>query len=166
MTTSNNRRTIKALIVGIIGCFFTLIFLTNLVDYQSNFAFVQHVLSMDTIFPWSTLVSRAITSPMWWTIAYWAIIITEGITALLCIVWAIKMLSNVRDLTRYTISKKWAYRGLFLCFALFTFGFVVVWWEWFAMRQSDTRNGLEAATRVMIMTWIGILILASHDVDM
>ena len=35
----------------------------NVSDYDTNFAFIQHVLSMDTIFERSTIRYRAITDP-------------------------------------------------------------------------------------------------------
>ena len=44
-------RAIKALLVACIGAFGVLVAYDNVVDYGSNWAFVQHVLSMDTVFP-------------------------------------------------------------------------------------------------------------------
>jgi predicted small integral membrane protein len=42
----------------------------NIVDYGSNYQFVQHVLSMDTTFPDNALKGRAITDPRLWQAAY------------------------------------------------------------------------------------------------
>ena len=47
----------------LIGLFSLLVGVDNIIDYGTNYAFVQHVMSMDTVFPNSTLTWRAITSP-------------------------------------------------------------------------------------------------------
>jgi Predicted small integral membrane protein (DUF2165) len=44
-------RVAKIIMVAAIALFATLVSFSNLTDYWTNFAFVQHVLSMDTIFP-------------------------------------------------------------------------------------------------------------------
>src|ERR1700744_5647772 len=46
-----------------LGLFGLIVALDNVIDYGTNFAFVQHVLSMDTTFPGNALTWRAITSP-------------------------------------------------------------------------------------------------------
>lgn len=60
----------------------------NITDYGSNFAFVQHVLSMDTTFPGNALMYRSITNPALWTAGYWLIILGEALTCLLYLVAA------------------------------------------------------------------------------
>ena len=76
-------RAAKAATVAAIALFATLVAFGNLTDYDTNFAFVQHVLSMDTIFPFSTIKYRAITSPALHHLAYALIIAAEALTALL-----------------------------------------------------------------------------------
>ena len=66
----------------------------NLMDYGSNYAFVQHVLSMDTTFEGNALMWRAITEPWLWTVAYLAIIVAEGTFAALSIIGGIKLFLN------------------------------------------------------------------------
>jgi len=56
-------RAAKVALVAAVALFASLVTFGNLTDYNTNFAFVQHVLSMDTIFPFSTIRYRAITSP-------------------------------------------------------------------------------------------------------
>ena len=55
-------RLAKILMVASIALFATLVAFGNLTDYGVNYTFVQHVLSMDTIFPFSTIGYRAITN--------------------------------------------------------------------------------------------------------
>ena len=56
-------RVAKVTLVAAIALFASLVTFGNLTDYNTNYAFVQHVLAMDTIFPFSTIKYRAITDP-------------------------------------------------------------------------------------------------------
>ena len=56
-------RLAKITLIASIALLMTLIALNNLTDYGSNFAFVQHVMSMDTTFPNNKGLWRAITTP-------------------------------------------------------------------------------------------------------
>ena len=65
-------RLAKVALVAAVGVF------AFIVAYDSNYAFVRHVLSMDTTFPNNALMSRAITDPRVWSAAYALIIASEG----------------------------------------------------------------------------------------
>jgi predicted small integral membrane protein len=67
----------KALLVLMVGLFSLLVGADNIVDYGTNYAFVEHVMAMDTIFPNSTLTWRSITSDRLNEIAYALIIAGE-----------------------------------------------------------------------------------------
>ena len=56
-------RAAKIAMIAAIALFATLVAFGNITDYSTNFVFVQHVLSMDSMFPFSTIKYRAITSP-------------------------------------------------------------------------------------------------------
>src|SRR5262245_39961668 len=77
-------RASKAALVAAVALFASLVTFGNLTDYNTNFVFVQHVLPMDTILPFSTIKYRAITSPALHHAAYALIIAAEGATAVLC----------------------------------------------------------------------------------
>src|SRR5262249_60229489 len=81
-------RAAKAATVAAIALFATLVVFGNLTDYNTNFAFVEHVMSMGTIFPFSTIKYRAITNPALRHAAYALIIAPQAATALLCRVGA------------------------------------------------------------------------------
>jgi predicted small integral membrane protein len=74
----------KIILVAAIALLASLVAFGNLTDYGTNFAFVQHVLQMDTVFPDTTIRWRAIDSPALHHAAYWLIIAAEVLTALLC----------------------------------------------------------------------------------
>ena len=71
-------RLVKTSMVASIALFSLLVAFDNLVDYDSNYEFVRHTLSMDTTFPGNALRGRAITSPIVWNAAYWVIILVEA----------------------------------------------------------------------------------------
>jgi predicted small integral membrane protein len=77
-------RAAKATTVAAIALLASLVTFGNLTDYGTNLAFVQHVMSMDTIFAWSTIGYRAITNPALQKAAYAIIIAVEAATAVLC----------------------------------------------------------------------------------
>lgn len=73
----------KIILTLVLATFATLVAFNNITDYGSNFAFVKHVLSMDTTFLGNAAMYRAITAPWAWHAAYALIILGELLTALL-----------------------------------------------------------------------------------
>src|ERR1700689_2876933 len=58
-----------AMIAALAGLAFIVAY-DNIVDYNSNYDVVRHVLSMDTTFPHNELMHRAIADEHIWTAAY------------------------------------------------------------------------------------------------
>lgn len=151
-------RLLQILFVAYIGVFASLVAFGNLTDYGSNFAFVAHVMTMDTIFPGSRLGYRAIASPWLHHLAYGAIIAAEAATGLLCLLGAGRLAAERRaDAERFHRAKDLAFLGLGLGFTLWFLGFMVIGGEWFAMWQSAQWNGQQAAFRFVVS--IGIVLL-------
>lgn len=148
----------KAMLVAAMGLYAGLVAFGNLTDYGSNFAFVSHVLTMDTIFPDATIGYRAITSELIHHIAYWLIIITEVLVAVFCLLGGARLFvrrtASARDFNR---SKTHAIAGLTLGFVLWQVGFMSIGGEWFGMWMSQSWNGLASAFRVFI-TMLAVLI--------
>ena len=134
----------------------------NLIDYGSNFAFVQHVLSMDTTFPGNSLMGRAITLPLAWHAAYVAIIAAEGFTACLLVLGAIELwMARHQSAAAFQRAKRFVIAGCAVGFLVWFFGFMVVGGEWFAMWQSKTWNGQEGAFR-FYMALLGVLVFVNQ----
>ena len=81
----------KVIMVAAIGLYASLVAFGNITDYGSNFAFVQHVLAMDTSFPDATIGYRAITNEIAHHVAYVLIIAAEVAPAVACWVGAAHM---------------------------------------------------------------------------
>ena len=157
-------RLAKILLVCLVGLFSLLVGADNIVDYGTNYAFVQHVMSMDTVFPNSSLTWRAITNPALLHTAYGAIIAAELLTGMLCLLGAWR-LWNARAYfaSEFNAAKDVAIAGLVLGFALWFFGFMVVGGEWFQMWQSQTWNGQEAAFRFIGCIGLVLIFLVQKD---
>lgn len=157
-------KTVTLLLAGLFGFF---VFAGNLMDYNSNYEFVHHVLSMDTTFEGNSLMWRAFESTTVHTIAYWGLIIAEGIFSVLAFIGVYHMLKNIKAPGRkFNQSKSFGYYAFSLGFAIWFFGFVVIGSEWFAMWQSQIWNGKETAMDITSV-WIGFaILLALKDEDL
>lgn len=154
----------KVLLVLMIGIFSLLVGLDNIIDYGTNYAFVQHVMSMDTIFPNSTLTWRAITNPTLYHLGYALIIAGELLAGILCLFGARKLWhARTASAPAFNAAKDVAVAGLVTGFALWFFGFMTVGGEWFQMWQSQTWNGQQAAFR--FITCIGLVLLFLNQKD-
>ena len=144
-----------------IAAFFTLVTFGNLTDYGTNFAFVQHVMAMDSIFATSSIKYRAIIDPALHHLAYALIIATQATISALCWAGAFRLLWHVRDeATRFNRAKNVIVVGLTLGFLLYQFGFVTIGGEWFGMWMSQQWNGVPSAFRFLI-TILAVLIFVS-----
>lgn len=145
-----------------LAAFAFLVAFGNITDYGSNFAFVQHVLSMDTTFPGNAIMYRAITNPTLWSIGYWLIIFGEALTCLLFAIaaWKLWQARNGSAL-QFNDAKSFVPVAVTMGFLVWFFGFMVVGGEWFGMWQSSTWNGQEAAFK-FYMTMLAVLIYVNQ----
>jgi predicted small integral membrane protein len=69
----------KTLLVAAVAFFYTLLVFNNLTDYGSNYAFVHHVLLMDSTFPgnhgmWRSIHSQWMQSAFYDSIIGWEVL--------------------------------------------------------------------------------------------
>ncbi len=134
----------------------------NLTDPSTNYIFMQHVLSMDTVFPDSTLKYRAVTSPVVWQIGYALITATEALTGLLFFLGAWRMWqARAASGAAFDRAKAFAIAGGLVGFLLWFFGFMVIAGEWFAMWQSKDWNAQVSAFRFYV-TVLAVLIFVNQ----
>ncbi len=152
-------RKLQALTLLFAGLFGLFVFMGNLMDYDSNYRFVQHVLSMDTTFEGNAITWRAINTPWVWTLGYVGIIVAEGSFAALALVGAVKLFQRRNaDPASYEQVKAWGYAAYGLGLAIWFFGFIVIGSEWFAMWQSPNWNGKSTAMDLVTL-WTGFAVL-------
>lgn len=139
-------RIVQASVVLAVALYATFVCLGNLLDYDSNWQFVKHVLSMDTTFDGNSLMWRAVTNEALQTIGYIGIILVEASVAVLGWIAGVKMLVRRNgSAEEFTEAKTLGYYAFLLGFLLWFVGFIVIGSEWFAMWQSGTWNGKQTA---------------------
>ncbi|GEC06547.1 membrane protein [Streptomyces spinoverrucosus] len=157
-TSGTTRRTLPlaaTALTGTVALYIALVAFGNITDFGTNQDFVRHVLAMDTTFKDEDMMWRAITDTALQDAAYVAIIAWETVAALLLIAgtwfWARGPHTLARQISTY---------GLLMVMLLFGAGFLAIGGEWFAMWQSEDWNGLDAATRVFLVS--GVVLLVNH----
>ncbi|NLC37252.1 MAG: DUF2165 domain-containing protein [Alcaligenaceae bacterium] len=154
----------KALLTAAIALFASLAAFGNMTDYGSNFAFVQHVLRMDSIFPAATIKYRAIDSVWVHHAAYLVIIALEVLTAILCWAGAWRLFQNRNaPALEFNRRKHMAIAGLTLGCLLWLVGFITIGGEWFGMWMSEHWNGVPSAFRFFMMTGMVLIYVAQRD---
>jgi predicted small integral membrane protein len=160
-------RLAKLLLTASLAAFAFIVAYDNVVDYDSNYEFVRHVLSMDTTFPSNALRTRAITSPALWNAAYIAIITTEALTALAFAKGAYDLLRNLRaPAQRFRAARHFTIIGATIAFLLWFTGFMVIGGEYFSMWQSAIWNGQQAAFRFYVTVILVLIVVLQPDQDL
>lgn len=149
-----------------VALFFTLVAFGNITDYGTNFAFVSHVLAMDTTFRSPNLMWRAITDPVLHHAAYIFIITWETATSLV-LWWGLWRLAMARHAPAagWHAARGVAIAGLTMGLLLYGAGFIAVGGEWFAMWQSRQWNGQDSAARFLVLIGVALLHLGGTEAD-
>lgn len=154
----------KILMLMSIAFFFAIVAFDNVIDFNANWPFVQHVLSMDTTFKDPVLMKRAIDKISIYRISYFLIIAWEFATAVICF-FGVFVLVRYRNSKPhiFDIAKKWGVFGLVMGFMLYMFGFITVGGEWFAMWQSSVWNGQGKAGLFCTLIGLTLVFLAQNE---
>ncbi|MFF8095917.1 DUF2165 domain-containing protein [Streptomyces sp. NPDC016675] len=156
MTTSRHTLSLAATaLTGVLALYIALVAFGNITDFGTNQQFVRHVLAMDTTFKDDDLMWRAITNKGVQDAAYVAIIVWETVAALV-LLWATWLWIR-RD---HTTARRMTTYGTLMLMLLFGAGFIAIGGEWFSMWQSADWNGLDAATRVFLLS--GVVLIVAH----
>ncbi len=165
----------KIALLAAAAFFFLIVVLNNAVfDYPSNYGFVQHVLSMDTLFSGEAQRWRAFPDPTpednsyWFHHAfYWTIIAWEAAAGALCALGAWKLCKNVKaPAAVFNAAKTFGVYGLGLTLLQWFTAFITVGAEWFLMWQSKSWNGQDAAGRMFMIFGISLLLVAMKDEEL
>jgi predicted small integral membrane protein len=159
-------RTSKLLLLAGIALFYTLVVFNNLTDFDSNYQFVRHVLSMDSTFPGNRGMWRALPSPAWHLAFYLGIIAWEILTTVLLWWGAANLLRALRQpAAGFNAAKRIPITALVTSLLMWLVAFLSIGAEWFLMWQSHSWNGQEAAFRSFAVVGIVLLIMLQPDAD-
>jgi predicted small integral membrane protein len=165
-------RLCKIALVAAVGFFLLVVVLNNAVfDYPSNYGFVRHVLSMDTLFSGDAQAWRAFRDPTpgsqsYWLhhVFYWSIIAWEAVAGGLCFAGAAQLWKKRRaDAATFNRAKCLATVGLTVSLLQWFTAFITVGAEWFLMWQSKSWNGQDAAFRMFACIGIILLFVSQRD---
>jgi predicted small integral membrane protein len=159
-------RIAKALLLAGVALFYTLVVFNNLTDFNSNYQFVRHVLSMDTTFPGNHGLWRAMQSPSWHLAFYIGIILWEIATTIL-LWWGLAVLLRAVGLgtKEFNAAKRVPVMALTLSLLMWLVAFLAVGGEWFMMWQSPVWNGQEAAFRNFLVVGLVMLFLVQPETE-
>jgi predicted small integral membrane protein len=159
-------RAAKLLLVAGIALFYTLVVFNNLTDFDTNYQFVRHVLSMDSTFPGNHLLWRALPSPAIHLAFYIGIIAWEIATTIL-LWWGVVRLARGLRLgsVAFNAATRAAIMALTLSLLMWLVAFLSVGGEWFLMWQSHTWNGQEEAFRMFAVVGLVLLIVLQPDTE-
>jgi predicted small integral membrane protein len=154
-------RVARVLPVAVVAAFFTVVTYSDVVDFDTNYAFVQHVLGMDTTFQSPHLMGRAIADQRVHLYAYWAIILRQGLTVLVCWIGALRLVLALAETAGdFQRAKGPAAPGLIMGFLLYGLGILVVAGESFAMWHSHEWNAQATAGMFTTVILAALVLLA------
>ena len=156
----------KLLLLAAVALYYTLVVLDNLTDFNSNYQFVQHVLSMDSTFAANKEMGRAIHSPAVHLAFYWTIIIWEFASMVLLWSGVIRLFRVIRQsCSIFNAQKRAAVVGLAVSLLMWLVAFLDVGGEWFMMWQSPAWNGEQQAFRMFAILSLVLLLLIQPDLE-
>jgi predicted small integral membrane protein len=159
-------RAAKILLVAGIALFYTLVVFNNLTDFDSNYQFVRHVLSMDSTFPGNHGMWRALRLPAAHLVFYLSIIAWEIVTMLLTWWGVVRLTRALRaPSVRFQAAKGISVVALTLSMLMWLVAFLSVGAEWFLMWQSRTWNGQEPAFRMFAVVGMVLLLLIQPETE-
>jgi len=159
-------RTAKLLLVFAVALFYTFVVFDNLTDYNSNYQFIRHVLTMDSTFPGNRGMWRALYSPVWDVVFYCSIIAWEATTMILSWWAGIRLAKALRGpAATFNRAKGLAIGALSVSLLMWLVAFLSIGGEWFLMWQSKTWNGQEEAFRMFTVIGIVLLLVAQPDAE-
>lgn len=156
----------KLLLLVAIALFYTLVVFNNLTDFDSNYQFVRHVLSMDSTFPGNRGMWRAMPSPTVHLVFYITIIAWETVTMTLLWWGTVRLFVALRrPAAEFNMAKRLPIAALTASLLMWLVAFLSVGAEWFLMWQSHTWNGQEAAFRNFAIVVLVLLLMVQPETD-
>lgn len=152
-------RMVLAVLTAITSLHMGLITLGNISDFNTNRAFVEHVLTMDTTFGSSNTKWRAITDDWLITATYLTIIVWEFLTTIaltVAFLWWLRAIVLKRGVV---VACQLSTLGWLMQIILFGGGFLTIGGEWFQMWQSTEWNGTQSALQNFLIAAFGLILV-------
>lgn len=152
-------RIIKTFLVFSFGLYFLLVAYGNVIDFETNFVFMRHVLSMNTTFQSPSLMHRAITDFTVQKFFYEIMIGMEALIALSLLLSALFLARSLGNRITFDCFVPMALGSLCCSFLYFFVGFLVIGGEWFCMWQSHVANAQPIAGTFSLLSLLAMIFL-------
>jgi predicted small integral membrane protein len=157
-------RLVKVLLAAGVALYLGLVVFNNVTDYWSNYAFVQHVLAMDTTFPGNAGMWRALHAAWMVHAFYVSIILWEAAACGLIVTGSWQMWrARAAQAPVFARAKRLAVAGLALNMLQWLVAFIAVGGEWFLMWQSRTWNASDTAGRMFLIAGVTLVFLNAPE---
>ena len=147
----------------IMGTYVGLVAFGNVTDPGTNWPFIQHVLSMDTVNfgdgPNANVAWRAVTSEPLQVLAYIGVIVWEIATATALLVGGFTWMRALGRGSSLELGRRIASLGFVMVLALFFLGFLTIGGEFFYMWSSSQWNGTDPAFRNTVLASLGLFLV-------
>lgn len=141
------------------AAYFLVVAFDNITNPQSNWVFVQGVLSLDGVFDNSGFEWRAINAHWFHVVAYIGLIAMETLTGIL-LTWAgVVGLKHATDRIGWGNAQRLTMLGVTTGLLVFFFGFITVGGNWFVMYLNSKWNGLDPAFQNTTTTFLTALLV-------
>ncbi|MEM9681912.1 MAG: DUF2165 domain-containing protein [Pseudomonadota bacterium] len=156
----------KAILALVVGAWALVVAYGNVADYDTNWVYVQEVMSMRYAQSDPDVAWRAITSPSLHRLAYAAIIIAEAVAGVFFVFAGILMAWRLKaPVSAFQTAKTPFAIGLTIAILVWLFGFMVLAGEWFQMWRSQTYNAQETAFFFYMTMLLGGVYIFQHSDD-
>lgn len=150
LTTDKLIRYSKVILMAYISFFGLLVMIHNFTDYESNYTYVAHILSMDTTNASENIMYRAIDSPMIHHRIYWFIITMEVIYTVLCLIGTYQLYRYIdASPAVFHEAKKFSIMGILVAIFIYYVCLQTVGVEWFYMDTSQSWNAKDWARHIV-----------------
>ncbi|MFJ2713542.1 DUF2165 family protein [Pseudomonas sp. NPDC087346] len=149
LTTDKLIRYSKAMLMAYFSFFGLLIMIQNFTDYNSNYTYVAHILSMDTTVGAENIMYRAIDSPFLHHRIYWFVITMEVIYTVLCLIGTYQLIRHINaPAAVFHEAKKYSIMGILAAIFIYYVCLQTVGVEWFDMDTSQRWNAKDWARHI------------------
>ncbi|UTT63432.1 DUF2165 domain-containing protein [Microcella humidisoli] len=149
------------------GLYMLLVAFGNITDYDTNYAFVERVLAMDTtnfgqgqdvnLDP--DIMWRAIDNPVLANVGYIGLIIAEALAGIVLLIAVVAWVRAMRGSVSFAAARSLATLGLILVILVFFTAFITVGGEWFNMWRSVDWNGLDPALQNAVLAILTLVVV-------
>lgn len=158
-------RLAKIVLTAGAGLLFLLVGVNNIIDYETNFDVVKHILSMDMIPP-GPFAGRVAAASSLHHIFYLGIIGVEILGGAATLTGVLRLWRARNEAAKeFNKDKSLALCGLALVFGLYFIGFATIGGEWFQMWRAGSYNMQEPAFRFIGSIGLVMLFLNQPDED-